>query len=255
MTDKEYIKISGSLKTLIELAKTFRVVLSKKEVKIVDAISKGLIDSDLDYYQMRVKENPEDTILVGSDEAKAHPKYKERYLLLGRAERECKSLIGILDGVDDFASYHLASDLFKLMAAFVSATSDQAVFRPALVRCRKIMGVLKPSKKAQERADAKKKAIDDYKTYVLQSPAFIKAKKDGDIDEQMNWNGKRLDSLVLWLVCHVTVPMIGDDYSWKEVDGIFVFKGKPVTARMLSNCAYRMGLKDTIERPVSPSIN
>ena len=242
------------MKTLIELAKTFRVVFSKKEVKIVDAISQGLIDSDLDYYQMRVKDNPEATTLVFTDEAKAHPDYKEKYFLLGRAERECKSLIGILDGIDDFASYYHAANLFKLMDAFVSATSDQTVFRPVLVRCRKIMGVLKPSKKAQERADARKKAIEDYKEFVLRSPAFLEA-KDALIDDQMNWKGKGLDSLVLWLVCKVTVPMTGDDYSWKEVDGIFVFKGKPVTARMLSNCAYRMGLKDIIDRPVPPSIN
>lgn len=244
MTDSEYIDLTDKLKSFTDASADLRDTWSGKKKE--DLIRSGV----------KITILPDDETIILPDGSMILPKGIVKMRLSNAIQRTVK----LMDGCKDYSSYHLSSTLYKTMDDFVSATSDlpedlMKIFVPVQARCREIMNVLKPSRKAMTRADEKKRAVEDFRRSLLASQAFADAKEAKMIDDQMNWKGKGLDSLVLWLVCHVTIPMIGDDYSWKEVDGIFVFKGKPVTARMLTNCAYRIGLKDTIDRPVSPSIN
>lgn len=224
MTDSEYIELTNKLKSFTEGADGLRDVWSGKKKE--DLIRSGV----------KISVFPDETIIL-PDGSMILPKGVIKMRLSNAIQRTEK----LMDGCKDYSSYHLASTLYKTMDDFVSATSNlpedlMKMFVPVQDRCREIMDVLKPSRKAMTRADEKRKAVEDFKRSLLASQAFADAKEAGKIDDQLDWK-KGIQELTDWLykndLISIKITLSAETVLWGVADGVFTHAGKVVTKKML----------------------
>lgn len=245
MTDSQYIKLTNLLYSFIEDADGLRDIWSGKMKE--DLIRSGV---EISIHDDTIPDDtiPDDTIIL-PDGSMILPKGLIKMTLSNNIERTMK----LMDECEDYSSYHLAFTLYKTMEKFVSSTSDlpaewSGLFRPLRERCSKIMEIIKPSKKAQSRADANKKGKEDFKKKLLNSQAFIDAKPK-KIDDQLDWKMRRLEDLAGWLYDSDLIPIVIDSSGeevpqWRYADCVFTHKGKVVTKDKLISAWRRSRNKD-----------
>lgn len=235
MTDSEYIELTNKLKSFTEGADGLRDVWSGK--KREDLIRSGV----------KISVFPDETIIL-PDGSMILPKGVIKMRLSNAIQRTEK----LMDGCKDYSSYHLASILYKTMDDFVSETSNlpedlMKMFVPVQDRCREIMDVLKPSRKAMTRADEKRKAVEDFKRSLLASQAFADAKEARKIDDQLDWK-RDIQELPKWLYDNLLIPvkntLSAETVLWGVADGVFTHAGKVITKSKLISGYSRVTVKD-----------
>jgi hypothetical protein len=240
MTDREYLDLTKRLDSFTESAADLRDVWSGKKKENIIRAGGEVIQDETHHYEF----------IILSDGSMLMPKELIRLNLSNAIHQTVKPM----DGCDDFSSYRLAPTLYQKMDKFVSVTSDlqedlNKLFSPLQDRCLEIMALLKPSKKAETRADNKKKATDRFVKELMGSEAFANAKKDGWIDDQLNWT-QSLDLLAAWLYKYLLIPVTNDEFNeeaqWFVADHVFTNNGKDVTKDMLAQAFWRAKNKDLI---------
>ena len=240
MTDREYLDLTKRLDSFTESAADLRDVWSgKKKENIIRAGGEVIQD-----------ETHHREFIILSDGSMLMPKGLIRLNLSNAIQRTVK----LMDGYDGYSSYRLAPTLYQKMDKFVSETSDLPedlvrLFAPLHARCREVMALLKPSQKAETRADVKRKEIEKFVKRLKESEAFAKAKKDGWIDDQLVWT-QGLNLLAGWLYDNRIIEVIWTEKierpQWQFADGVFTHKGKKVTRTALKY-AYNRYNKKQIE--------
>ena len=83
-----------------------------------------------------------------TDDVRSHPQFKARWALLTRAENEVQGLVGLINGCEDWTSDKFqASEIYRMMRGFVSATSGMPVgisypFKKVRSFCEKPMAII-----------------------------------------------------------------------------------------------------------------
>ena len=222
MTDKEFIEMSRLLDSLTDGADTLRVVFETETVEDKDkAIRTG---------------GEITTRVVSTEKAKAHPDYKHRRTM--PFDRDLETLASIIQKCDDWTTDKFkASEIYRRMRAFVSATSGMPVgisypFNKVRSLCEKPMAII-PGKYP-----------DLYPPFIrelLDHPDYKKAVDFGDITPPFTWNDS-IKKLAGWLD-DTTLLSRPEDMTvqgrtrnnWMLADCVFQIGGEPVTSEQLRN--------------------
>lgn len=223
MTDKEFIEMSRLLESISKVAGTLRIVFETKTVKDEEESTRtgGIFT----------------TRVVAKDKAKEHPDFKKRYSLL--PDQEIKKLVDLIKGCDDWTSDKFkASEIYRMMRGFVSATSGMPVgisglFKDVRSLCRRPMEIIPGA------------YPDLYPAFVrtlLNDGEYEKAKHFGQIIPPFTWT-KSINELAIWLdetlllanrnriIKTKNGPKCCND--WGMADCVFWHDGEPVTAKQL----------------------
>ncbi len=205
MTDKEFIEMTRLLDSLIKGADTLR-----------------------DLFPGKV-----------TDEVRSHPQFKARWDLLTRAENEVQGLVGLINGCEDWTSdIFKASEIYRMMCGFVSATSGMPVgisypFKKVRSLCEKPMAII-PGKYP-----------DLYPPFIralLADELYQKAIDHKQISPPFTWNesikelaGWLEDTLLLANPKRIIKTKDGPKccISWEMADCVFLKDGEPITAKQL----------------------
>ena len=223
MTDKEFIEMTRLFESLTKGADTLRVVFQKDEVEDKEkAIRTG----------GEITTRP-----ITTDKAKLHDLFDARWALLDKAQREVEELDGLINGCEDWTSDKFkASEIYRMMREFVSATADMPKgisypFKSIHSLCGKPMGII-PGKYP-----------DLYPPIIreLMADSYYQiAVNRGDITPPFTWN-RSIKELAIWLdeTTLLSVAKIDqvegkeDRRNWMLVDNVFCINGKPITAKQL----------------------
>lgn len=203
MTDKEFIEMTRLLDSLIKGSDTLR-----------------------DLFPGKV-----------TDEVRSHPQFKARWALLTRAEKEVEDLVGLINGCEDWTSDKFqASEIYRMMRGFVSATSGMPVgisylFKKVRSLFEKPMAII-PGRFP----DLYPPIIRD----LLADPYYQQAVDHGDITPPFTWTHS-LKELAVWIDNTIDLRKPAIDQvegkegrrNWMLVDGVFRIAGEPVTAKQL----------------------
>ncbi len=223
MTDKEFIEMSRLLDSLTDGADTLRVVFETETVEDKDkAIRTG---------------GEITTRVVSTERAKAHPDYKHRRTM--PFDRDLETLASIIQKCDDWTTDKFkASEIYRRMRAFVSATSGMPVgisypFKKVRSLCEKPMAII-PGKYP-----------DLYPPFIralLADELYQKAIDHKQISPPFTWNesikelaGWLEDTLLLANPKRIIKTKDGPKccISWEMADCVFLKDGEPITAKQL----------------------
>ena len=228
MTDSEFLEMSRLLDSLTKGADTLRVVFSKKTVEDKElAILTGGVLTTRD---------------VATDDAKAHPAFKDRYFLL--PDREVRDLVSLINWCKDWTSEkHKASALYQKMRAFISASSGMpkgvsGIYKIARSKCLELIDLI---------SGIYPELYPPFVRDLLAHQDYEIAKKKGWITPPFTWNDSQKE-LAFWLdgTRLLTSPVYmtvnkRTDHNWVLADCVFRIDGEPVTAKQLSNAYKKKG--------------
>lgn len=202
MTDKEFIEMTRLLDSLIKGADTLR-----------------------DLFPGKV-----------TDDVRSNPQFKARWALLTRAEKEVEDLVGLINGCEDWTSDKFqASEIYRMMRGFVSATSRMPVgisypFKKVRSLCEKPMAII-PGKYPD---------LYPPKVRELMDSPYYKDKIGKEITPPFTWNGTLIG---LATFINIAVDLRGPKIyqvdgknprrDWTPFDGVFRIDGTPVTSKQL----------------------
>lgn len=229
MEHSDYSELTRRLGHLARGADTLRVLFSKEVAPATDPGGRS---------------KP-----VPTDEARQHPWFSQRMILLDGTEHTVEETAGLMDRCQNgwTASNQARADnerpatadvrsLYQAMDGFMSATSEPT---PGIARLYDILRT-----RCREWMDQAVTWFPDlYPEFIrklLASDVYKEAVVNGDITPPFIWNGT-IKELAIMLANSGLLSVIedfkltGTRIQWSLADRVFLIKGKPVTARQLND--------------------